>query len=495
MAEVVDRNSIKKVNFVVSIFSILLALFLVVHQFFVLLRGEVSRNYFILLSTSFCLTLIAAIFMYKSNPYSSILKRVIAYLYFLYYLILLFGSNNQLLFTVVTPILTIFILYFDMQLIRRSSILIVLSNVVLVIYNIFYRGMDTPQQLSNFFLQIFCVVGYGANLFITTYLSNNFNDAKLGSIQEEKEKQQGLLKDILRVATVLSNNSKEVYQKFEEMTANNESVNSAVSEISRGTNASAESIQNQVVLTNQVQNIIKETSDLSINMKNISKETSSSVIHGLTIVDELKEQSAIVNQYNDNVFNIINGLNQKSIDIVQIIDVIRNIADQTNLLALNAAIESARAGEAGKGFAVVSDEIRKLAEQSKNSVNNIENIIKELQSDSKSSLQAVITLRDVNKKQNEIVLTTKEIFNEVNHKMADVDENVDMVTGKINDILEANDNIVENINELSSVSQETMASAQEANSMTYENLDKVNISKKLVEELIKTSKEIDKYTL
>jgi methyl-accepting chemotaxis protein len=276
---------------------------------------------------------------------------------------------------------------------------------------------------------------------------------------------------------------------------NNVSVNSAVSEISKGTSASAKSIQNQVLLTNQVQSIIQETSDLSINMKNISKETNSCVVQGITVVDELNEQAVIVNQYNDNVFNIINGLNQKSIDIVNIIDVIRSIADQTNLLALNASIESARAGEAGRGFAVVAEEIRKLAEQSKDSVNNIGNIIKELQTDSENSLQAVVTLRGVSKKQNEIVLTTKEIFNEVNHKMAVVYQNVDMVSERINDILEANNNIVKNIGELSSVSEETMANAQEANEMTYENMNKVNISKGLVEELIKTSKEIDKYAL
>ena len=274
---------------------------------------------------------------------------------------------------------------------------------------------------------------------------------------------------------------------------NNESENAAVGEISKGTSESSQSIENQVLLTNQVQNIIEETSDLSITMKSISKETSESVVHGITVVEELNKQATIVNQYNDNVFKIISGLNQKSIDIVQIIDVIRSIADQTNLLSLNASIESARAGEAGKGFAVVADEIRKLAEQSRDSVNDIENIIKELQADSENSLQAFVTLRDVSNKQNETVLTTKEIFNEVNHKMEVVEKNVDKVTEKINYILDANDNIVKNINEISSVSEKTMANAEEANAMTIESLNKVNTSKQLVEELIKTSEEIDKY--
>lgn len=494
MVEMTDKNSVKKVNLVVILFSISLALLALTQQFFVFLRGDASIQYLITLSVWFLLILFTAIFMYNRNPYSGLLKRVVAYLYFVYYLILIFGSHDQLLFTIVSPILTIFVLYFDMQLIRRASILIVLANIVLIFYNIFYLGMNTPKQLNEFYLQFICILGYSANLFMTTLLSNKFNSEKILRINEEKSKQHSLLNDILRVAGILSNNSKEVYNIFGDLTSNNESVNSALAEISRGTSESAGSIQNQVLLTNQVQNIIQETSTLSIDMKNVSKETSSSVVKGITIVDELNEQSTIVNQYNDNVFNMINGLNQKSVDIEQIIDVIRSIADQTNLLALNASIESARAGEAGRGFAVVADEIRKLAEQSKESVNSIGNIIKELQNDSEKSLQAVVTLRDVNKKQNQIVQTTKEIFNEVNHKMCIVDKNVDKVTEKIDDIFAANDNIVQHINELSAVSEETMANAQEANEMSHQNLDKVNVSKGLVEELIKTSTEIDKYS-
>lgn len=75
-----------------------------------------------------------------------------------------------------------------------------------------------------------------------------------------------------------------------------------------------------------------------------------------------------------------------------------------------------------------------------------------------------------------------------------VDKNVDKVTEKINDIFSANDNIVKHINELSAVSEETMANAQEANEMSKQNLDKVNLSKGLVQELIKASTEMDKYS-
>ena len=92
----------------------------------------------------------------------------------------------------------------------------------------------------------------------------------------------------------------------------------------------------------------------------------------------------------------ISALKQQSDEIALITEVIQSITDQTNLLALNAAIEAARAGEQGKGFAVVAEEVRKLAEQSKQSATQIAGLIESIQAQSNAVLdQHVVSAQRV----------------------------------------------------------------------------------------------------
>lgn len=147
-------------------------------------------------------------------------------------------------------------------------------------------------------------------------------------------------------------------------------------------------------------------------MEIISEEEETLVNEGKEIVTNLNSMADLVKESNDNVSNVIYNLRDKSENISRLTDGVAQI----NLVALNAAIESARAGEMGKGFAVVAEEVRSLAEQSKDLASNIYSIVKELNKESEKSVDAVQVLNDTSEQQRNLISVTAETFNNINYK-------------------------------------------------------------------------------
>ena len=130
-------------------------------------------------------------------------------------------------------------------------------------------------------------------------------------------------------------------------------------------------IDNIEASTVQGNNDIEEISDYANNAERDAKKSVKAVTDSMSFVD------ATFNKIDD-VNNQINGIEEHTKKIYDIIGVVSNIARQPNILALNASIEAARAGAAGKGFAVVAEEVRRLAENTKSSVHDIEQTVETL---------------------------------------------------------------------------------------------------------------------
>lgn len=157
-------------------------------------------------------------------------------------------------------------------------------------------------------------------------------------------------------------------------------------------------------------------------------------------------------QQMENVGKQIHDVMESTTKINNIIDIIKGIADQTNLLALNAAIEAARAGEHGRGFAVVADEVRKLAEHTKTSVQEIQNNISNLQSNTNKSVANIDSISSE-------LQSGKDMFNSALTAINNIKESVEVINSEIMQI-------AANTEEQTAVSEDIASQVNQASELT-----------------------------
>lgn len=243
--------------------------------------------------------------------------------------------------------------------------------------------------------------------------------------------------------------SEQVAASAEQLTASAEQTNSAaiqvasaIETVAGGTDELSTSTKETTVTMAEMTKGIQQVAETTSSVAESALDSIQQAVLGTEQLEKVTLQMKSIHMSSNATNDVVTGLNKRSAQIGEIINVISGIAGQTNLLALNAAIESARAGEHGKGFAVVANEVKQLAEQSRISASQIAKLIQGIQSD---TLQ-VATLMD------------KEMT-EVTHGIQLVEE-----TGKSFDsILHSIENVSSEIQQVAAISEEMSASVEQVN--------------------------------
>lgn len=153
------------------------------------------------------------------------------------------------------------------------------------------------------------------------------------------------------------------------------SVTSAAHEVAKGAEGQLDIVQQTTVITDDIAEGVENINNRAHTVAMLSQTTADMAQHGRQSVDHAVQYLREVSGKVEHTVEQTLSLREASQQVAQIIGMITAIAGQTNLLALNASIEAARAGEAGRGFAVVAEEVRKLADQSREAAQNIGQIV------------------------------------------------------------------------------------------------------------------------
>ena len=416
--------------------------------------------------------------------------------YMAVYALAVFGAKNDLVFVMVFPLTVIYILYYNYKVILGIALAFGAINMADLVYAVaILKHMHSRKEwdTASMLLQGASVLVYLAVLCGTPKLSNKNNDLRIASLNEEKEKSAGLLRDVLEVVSVVRQNSAQAEEYIQILGQNIASASSALGDISEGNSHNTENIGKQTVMTGNIQNMILETKQMSDEMLELSKQSANAVREGQNFAENLQRQSEKTREANGQVADSVTSLIQNAKAVEEITEQIFSISSQTNLLALNASIESARAGEAGRGFAVVADEIRTLADETRKLTEMIQNIVTELRQNAGTAKATVDNVLDVAHEERKLIRSTMQQFTSIGEKMDGLNWDVQEIYGKIEEILTSNQAIVDSINQISAVSQEVFASTQQAVELGEDTNQQAQQVRECMEELKRTVDSVDRY--
>lgn len=401
------------------------------------------------------------------------------------YATIVLASNSIESFAYAFPILFAAVTYLNIRLVIGGNVVIILANVIKLISH----GTGGEDQDALFLAVLISVVVCFASIKMVKHLIKN-NEENVESIKTSAVKQAENAEKIVRIANDISQQFENAMKMIEILDKSVGTSNASMSNIADSTESTANAIQDQTLMCEDIQKQTELAASETRNMIEASNMTNTNVVEGTVIIDELKEQAKKVGETSEATVEVMNGLTERVEEVKGFVGTILEISSQTNLLALNASIEAARAGEAGRGFAVVADQIRQLSEQTSVASNNITSIISVLNEDTKMATGSINSSVESVNRQNELIEETRNKFDTIKNGVAELTDNIHTTEKAMEDIVNSTNAISDSILQLSATSEEVSAASSDGLENTNVTVAKMKEFEEILEEIYSLAQQL-----
>lgn len=419
-----------------------------------LLEKGMSGIYLIHLLTALIGTAITIGFFIKENG-AIICGWIMILTYLAVHMILILTSSFLYSYVLVFPLFLLSLGYLNAKLIKISSICISIVTIIHCLLSI--NSADKSSVALAIIIVVLCtivviMIGKHLQLFLEEIAAQISDDA------EEKKKQAD---KTLSIAHDIADSVKSAAEMHGITNDKLQVSNSAMQDIADSTETTAESVQAQA---NVCVNVTNELENMEQGMKDFLELVNSvgdSTLQGKDYVEILKTKAAEVNESSNEIVASLERIISNINSVKDILGTISSISTQTNLLALNASIEASHAGDAGRGFAVVAEEIRKLAEQTKESLGSINKLVDSFVSNADNTKVCLGKSTQAIQEQNEALESTTSQFESINNGVSNLRNVSGTIEDGISHISASIQLVSDKIRDLSATSEEVAASSSE----------------------------------
>ena len=374
------------------------------------------------------------------------------------YLAVCLINNNLYTFMYGFVILFCCMSYMNKRLIVFGNLTIIIGYAIRCVRMFLDNTLNTDLMIVAWIALLLCCF---ASIRAVT-LINKYNEENVESILDKAKQQE-------KTAEIMTGVAKEIRERFKLASVQMDELEESLQinaqnmqNLADGVNSVSQSIQDEAALCEQIQNSINMAEKETDEMIESSDKVKATIEESSEIVVALKKQADAVNESNKGTVVAINHLSDKIAEVESITNTILTISSETNLLALNASIEAARAGEAGKGFAVVAEQIRNLSEGTRESANQIAELIGAFVNDIEYTTSSMNTSSKTIDEQGKMIAVTKDKFELIESEVTDLIQNIHETETLMKKVIEATGSISDNIGDLSAVGEEIAASSQES---------------------------------